>query len=138
MLAGVRELRVKQDVTSMRLAQSTDLMLAMIASSFIATSCSNTHDYDPADDLSKVKISLQRSACYGSCPDYKVTIFGDGRVLFTTDTSPANAEASVHRAYARSVGVLLPGTHEDKIAPDAVAALFEKFRAANFFHFKRI
>ena len=26
------------------------------------------------------KISLERTMCYGSCPVYKVTIFGDGRV----------------------------------------------------------
>lgn len=29
-----------------------------------------------------VVITLQRTVCYGSCPEYKLTIFSDGRVLY--------------------------------------------------------
>jgi len=29
-----------------------------------------------------VVITLQRTVCYGTCPEYKVTIFADGRVLY--------------------------------------------------------
>lgn len=28
------------------------------------------------------KISLERTMCYGPCPIYKVTVFGDGRVVW--------------------------------------------------------
>lgn len=33
-------------------------------------------------DLKTVTISLERGACYGSCPVYTVTIHGDGRVTY--------------------------------------------------------
>ena len=52
-----------------------------------------------------VVITLERTACLGSCPNYKVTIQGDGRVQFTTDTAPANA----HRRMSRWNGVLVTG-----------------------------
>ena len=29
-----------------------------------------------------VVITLQRTVCYGTCPEYKLTIFADGRVLY--------------------------------------------------------
>jgi hypothetical protein len=32
--------------------------------------------------LSDVEISLRRTACFGRCPIYEVTLFGDGRVVF--------------------------------------------------------
>jgi uncharacterized protein (AIM24 family) len=28
------------------------------------------------------EVSLERTMCYGSCPVYKVTVFGDGRVVY--------------------------------------------------------
>ena len=34
-------------------------------------------------DLKTVTILLDRTACYGTCPAYKVTIHGDGRVEYT-------------------------------------------------------
>lgn len=75
---------------------------------------------------------LERSACLGPCPAYKVTIHGDGRVVFETTAEFDNQVGAVHRRFAQSDGVLLPGTHEDKISPAAVGALIEKFRAAGF------
>lgn len=79
-----------------------------------------------------VVVTLERTACLGFCPDYKVTIQGDGRVQFTTDTAPDSS----HRPISRWHGVLLPGTHEAKVAPDAVAALVRQFEAADFWHLK--
>jgi hypothetical protein len=32
--------------------------------------------------LANVTMTLERSACYGTCPDYTVTIHGDGRVVY--------------------------------------------------------
>ena len=88
---------------------------------------------DPA-----TRITLQRSACYGSCPDYKVTIDGLGRVTFTTDTRPVDAVSAVHRGYAESVGVLLPGTHHARIDPGEVRKLMERAAAADFFALKPV
>ena len=86
---------------------------------------------DPA-----TRIILRRSACYGSCPDYKVIIDGLGRVTFTTETRPVDPVSGVHRSYAPSVGVLLPGTHHARIDPRAVQALMDRAAAANFFALK--
>jgi Domain of unknown function (DUF6438) len=85
-----------------------------------------------AIDQSKVAITLERSACFGPCPVYKVTIHGDGRVIFTTATEPVDQVDEVHRRFAQSDGVLLPGTYEDRISAADVAALVEKFQAARF------
>lgn len=43
-------------------------------------------DHPPSSLDNKVKptivITLQRTVCYGTCPEYKLTIFADGRVLY--------------------------------------------------------
>jgi hypothetical protein len=43
----------------------------------------------------------------GTCPNDKVTIHGDGRVVFTTEILPG---------LVLETGVAFPGTHEDRIA----------------------
>src|SRR5262249_53143871 len=90
---------------------------SFILGSFFAASCSKAGDRPTAADLSKIEITLQRSPCLGSCAVYKVAIHGDGRVVFTGGLT----------------FVVLPGTHEDRIAAGTVAALFEQFRKAGFF-----
>ena len=67
-------------------------------------------------DLQNVKIELSRSMCYGRCPAYSVTIWGDG---------------SVHFDGQRYVQV--PGKHDARIAPDAVMELVRQFESAKFF-----
>lgn len=90
----------------------------------------------PDVDYSKLRISLQRSACFGMCPDYIVTISGDGSVVFTTDHRPVDEVAGVHREFSRSVGVVVPGTHRTKIDVGSVKALVQQFRDARFFNLK--
>jgi hypothetical protein len=90
----------------------------------------------PPLDYAKLKITLQRSACFGSCPDYIVTISGDGSVVFTTDHRPVDPVAGVHREFSRSMGVLLPGTHRTKITSEAVKELVQQFRDSRFFDLK--
>ncbi|MGO4503617.1 MULTISPECIES: DUF6438 domain-containing protein [unclassified Dyella] len=89
-----------------------------------------------ANGADGVAITLARSACYGSCPAYNVTIHGDGLVQFTTGASPIDGVDALHRQFARSSSVLLPGTHEDKVRPEVVEALLKQFEAANFWHLK--
>jgi hypothetical protein len=67
-------------------------------------------------DLKGVKIELSRSQCYGRCPDYAVTLKGDG---------------SVHFVGVRYV--LVPGEHDAHIDPDRVSELVRQFEKAKFF-----
>lgn len=88
----------------------------------------------PDVDRDKLQISLQRTACFGSCPDYKVTIAGDGRVVFeTTPHLDRNDVSMVHRAFSAESGVRVPGTHTTTIKTEAVDRLLEHFRKARFF-----
>lgn len=65
---------------------------------------------------STVTIVLDRSACYGTCPSYTVTISTDGRIVFDG------------RAYVAALG-----THTDSVAAGAVRDLARKFVAADFY-----
>ncbi|GAA0683955.1 hypothetical protein ISN75_21230 [Dyella marensis] len=90
----------------------------------------------PSVASDNVEISLTRTACFGACPTYELTIRGDGLVHFTTGTDPVDEVDKVHRRFSRSNGVLLPGTHEDRISPEAVQALLKQFEAADFWQLK--
>jgi hypothetical protein len=61
-------------------------------------------------------ITLDRGACFGTCPIYRVAIHGDGRVVFEGG-----------RFVART------GTHQARISRAKVRRLFAKFRRAKFF-----
>jgi hypothetical protein len=63
-----------------------------------------------------LKITLDRTFCYGTCPDYTVEIHGDGTVFYTGD-----------------MYVAVPGRHKTHIPVSSVRTLFEKFEAARFF-----
>jgi hypothetical protein len=102
------------------------LLLSFILGSSFCAADSKADDPLTEADLSKIEITLQRSACYGVCPEYEVTIHGDGRVIFTASASHGFAEI-LHQ------GVVWPGTHEDRIDPRTVAALFKQFQKAGFF-----
>jgi hypothetical protein len=64
---------------------------------------------------SNVTITLRRSACFGSCPEYTVTIGTDG-IVFDG------------RSY-----VVAPGKYSGAVDPSAVRKLAEKFVAADFY-----
>jgi hypothetical protein len=87
----------------------------------------------PPIDYTHLKITLIRSACFGSCPDYRVTIDGDGNVVFTTEGDSVPGASEVHRAYSMSTGVVAGGTHRTRIDRAALDTLIERFRAAHFF-----
>jgi hypothetical protein len=119
-----------------RFRHSRWLLLSLILGSFFAASC-EARQRPAAAELTKVKITLQRSACEGPCPEYRVTIHGDGRVVFTTDWRvPESAIAIHHRLSIMQQGILLPGTHEERIAPETAAALFARFQKAGFFNLR--
>ncbi|QNA85115.1 hypothetical protein G4G27_14755 [Sphingomonas sp. So64.6b] len=83
-----------------------------------------------------IEITLERSACFGTCPDYRVTITDDGKVRFSTRTMnfPGTA-AEVHRMF-NGENVLWAGTHDAEVSPQAVAVLIERFRDAHFMGMK--
>lgn len=90
----------------------------------------------PEGSPQDTEITLRRTACYGSCPDYEVSIRGDGRVRFSSEYPrfPGTA-ADVHRAF-NGYNVLWPGPHETNAEPQAFAALLQKFRDAHFMGMK--
>ncbi|MEN3953415.1 DUF6438 domain-containing protein [Iodidimonas sp. SYSU 1G8] len=111
-------------------------ILALISmTSLSVLSISNTIAAPPIDPA-RASITLKRSTCYGPCPAYEVKIHGDGRVQFSTETASMAEVDPARRKFASSEGVLLPGTHEDWITPEAVKDLIGKFQAAGFWHLK--
>lgn len=63
-----------------------------------------------------LKITLKRTFCLGTCPDYTVEVHGDGTVIYTGD-----------------MYVAVPGRHKSHVPAASVHALFKKFEAARFF-----
>lgn len=70
----------------------------------------------PSGDLAGVRIRLERTGCFGSCPAYSVEIRGDGSVIYTGEGF-----------------VTAMGERHANIAPKVVSQLVEQFRAADFF-----
>ncbi len=64
-------------------------------------------------------ITLQRTACLGSCPVYKLAIYGDGSVVYEGEES-----------------VRVKGVEKYRIDADAVRQLADKFVAAHYFSFE--
>lgn len=68
----------------------------------------------PDAALDKVTITLERQACYGSCPSYKVQLQGDGRAIYEG---------------RGDVDVL--GTHHYRVPRQNVANLIDSLRASD-------
>ncbi len=52
-----------------------------VAVTVIPVGCAEPPTPTP-DDISDVVITLERGPCFGACPVYKLTIYGDGRVVY--------------------------------------------------------
>jgi membrane dipeptidase len=70
----------------------------------------------PTPAAGPIEITIERTACFGMCPDYKVAIKGDGTVT-----------------YEGHQFVRVSGTHTWKIDPAAVAALAAEMQQAGYF-----
>lgn len=70
-------------------------------------------------DWKSLRMTLERSACYGTCPAYSVTVSGDGTVAF---------HGGSH--------VVVRGDQQDHISEPAVKDLFAAFHRADFFSLK--
>jgi len=64
-------------------------------------------------------ISLRRTACYGPCPIYEVTIYGDGRVEFQGEKFVKTLEKE-----------------NSTLTPEQIKVLIEAFNEADFFSLK--
>jgi hypothetical protein len=64
----------------------------------------------------EVRITLQRTSCFGTCPIYTITVTGDGAVKYSG---------------SRFVGVI--GAQQSRITPEQVAKLASAFLEAHFF-----
>ena len=71
--------------------------------------------YDPRS----VVISLERGPCYGTCPVYRVTIYGDGTVRY---------DGTNH--------VRVTGSQAAVIAPERVKALIDEIERSGFFNLR--
>jgi hypothetical protein len=90
----------------------------------------------PDVPVADTEIVLERSGCYGPCPDYTVSVRGDGTVRFSSGGAASKRAAGhAHLAFMTN-NVLLPGEHVAHVDPAAVARLIAKFRAARFFGLK--
>jgi|ERR1700722_13823007 hypothetical protein len=67
-------------------------------------------------DWDSVRITLQRTACRGLCPAYKLTIFGDGRVLYSGNT------------------VDYGGEYHGRVSREVVRQVVDLFRSADYFN----
>src|SRR5262249_11128130 len=79
----------------------------------------------PAIDYHTLRITLVRGACFGSCPDYQVTIDGTGEVVFSTREDAPDRVSALHRRYAPATGVLVGGVHRAKVDRATLDALIE-------------
>lgn len=68
-------------------------------------------------DWSSLRITLQRTGCFGFCPSYKLTIYGDGRVVYHGDGF-----------------VEYCGEYRGHVSPDAVRQLVDLFKDADYFN----
>lgn len=92
------------------------VVLALVAGAVLSACAGDRPDEVGVRDWSTLEITLERGVCFGACPDYTVTIHGDGRVVFEG-----------RRFVAKT------GRHEATISRDAVRSLLAKFRRADFF-----
>jgi hypothetical protein len=89
------------------------ILSLFLAAAAISLSCHGA--VDPKDPQS-VSIGLERTRCYGFCPEYTVTIHGDGSVK-----------------YFGKYFVAIPGEQTAKIQPDKLQGLLRAFENIRFF-----
>ncbi len=69
----------------------------------------------PDGPIDGVRIVLERTGCFGTCPSYRVELRGTGEVLFHGDGF-----------------VTFPGDHQTRVSPQVLECLLQDFRMADF------
>lgn len=96
---------------ALRILASLFLSLVIVACALAAPQPTATPDY--AD----LVITLERTACFGTCPIYSLTVYGDGRV-----------------EYDGEMFVAVEGRQSATISPEQVQALVTTLEEADYFN----
>ena len=91
------------------------LVTILIAMMFIAAGCARNQTPTPSD-LEEVVITLERTVCFGVCPEYKLTIYGDGSVI-----------------YEGTRFVMVEGKRTITISEEKVRQLLSEFKKIDYF-----
>jgi hypothetical protein len=92
------------------------IVILFLSTAAISLSC---HTAARPKDMRSVSIRLERTRCFGTCPDYSVTIHGDGSVK-----------------YFGKYYVDIPGEQTARIQPDKVNELLTAFDNIHFFYLR--
>ncbi|MFC2032627.1 DUF6438 domain-containing protein [Chloroflexota bacterium] len=84
----------------------------------LSIGCNSTITPVP-NDIKEVVITLERTACFGVCPVYTLTIYGDGRVV-----------------YEGIRCVRIEGTRTTTISDDKIKQLIAEFQKMDYFSLK--
>jgi hypothetical protein len=100
-----------------RLFRTTGVVSVLFIASASARPSDPNLDFNSLseNDMKTLTVRLERTACYGSCPAYTVTIHGDGRVEY---------EGKMH--------VKEQGPHEGRVEPGQIKSLLNEFATAKF------
>ena len=79
------------------------------------------HSFPQIKNWNSLQIRLERTACFGSCPDYSVEIRGDGTFR-----------------YQGRYCVSTKGPRSGRLTHDQVAKLYDQFRRADFFSLRLV
>lgn len=95
------------------------LLLALFALAVLPAVAQDAPDQAASQAAADVAVTLERTACFGACPVYRVTIYADGKVVFEGERF-----------------VTTEGTQTASIDPQAVDQLIAGFEAAGYFGWK--
>ena len=91
------------------------LVVIILISSISFAGCSRSQTPQP-DNIKDVVITLERTICFGTCPDYTLTIQGDGTVT-----------------YEGRMFVRVEGTRTAIISEDKIRQLLSEFQRIDYF-----
>jgi hypothetical protein len=94
---------------------SSLIVIILIALMLITIGCAQPQTPTPSD-IKEVIITLERTACFGTCPVYKLTIHGDGKVI-----------------YEGIRFVRVEGTIETTISEEKIEKLVSEFQKIDYF-----
>ena len=95
---------------------SVVLAIGLVAVAWAATRVYQRFHFPQIRDWKSVRITLERTGCFGTCPSYRLEVHGDGTVR-----------------YMGTDFVAITGEHSDRISEVAVRQLVDAFRAVRYF-----
>ena len=90
-------------------------IIILVALMLIVADCARTQTPTPTN-LDEVVITLERTVCFGTCPEYKLTIYGNGTV-----------------EYEGKRFVKIEGKRTIAISEEKIRQLFSEFKKIDYF-----